>query len=240
MLPLHHPADQLLALLAAESEGTACKRAVGEHRFERVQGGPVVLVEQPDVDFVSPRHRLLAGRLPVAGVVPFVFQLLDPRLEEREVVVVVEGDTGAEDVDEGEALVLDPVLDELREVLGVGAVAPSDVRRAVHDGGRDGVDGILEISERRAFGLHVGAAGGRDLARGQAIDLIVHHQVGEVDITARGMHQVVAADAVAVTVAAGRDDGELVVPQLGSRRHRERAPVQGVHAVGVEVAGQVG
>ena len=236
-----HPADELPGVFAAESERTACERnPVGDDRFEGVQRGPVVLMEEPDVDFVSPQHRLLAGRLPVAGVVPFIFELPYSRLEELEVVVMVVGDTGAEDVDEREALVLDRFLDELREVLDVGAEAPSDISRAVHDRGRKGIDGKLEVSEGRALGLHVGAAGGRDLARGQAVDLVVHHQVGEVDVAARGMHQVVSADAVAVPVAAGRDHGELVVPQLGARRYRERAPVQGVHTVRIDVAGQVG
>ena len=45
-LPLHHPADQFLGLLAAESEMTVCEgNPVGDDRFERVQGEPVVLEE---------------------------------------------------------------------------------------------------------------------------------------------------------------------------------------------------
>jgi len=50
---------------------------------------------------------------------PRVFQLPYSGLEERDVVVVVEGDTRAENIDEGKSLVLDPILDELREVLYV-------------------------------------------------------------------------------------------------------------------------
>ena len=49
----------------------------------------------------------------------------------------------------------------------------------------------------------------------------------------------IATDAVPVAVAAGGDDLELVIGQLGSRGHGQGAAVQGVHAVGVEVAGQV-
>ena len=50
----------------------------------------------------------------------------------------------------------------------------------------------------------------------------------------------VAADAVAVAVAAGYEHGQIVVRQLRASRHCQGAPVQGVHPVGVEVARQVG
>ena len=53
------------------------------------------------------------------------------------------------------------------------------------------------------------------------------------------MDKVIAADAVAVAVAAGADDFEFVIGKLRARRNGERAAMQGVHPVGVHVAGQV-
>src|SRR5438552_3940152 len=49
----------------------------------------------------------------------------------------------------------------------------------------------------------------------------------------------VAADAEAVAIAAGADDFQLVVAELDASGNGKRASVQGVHAIGVDVARQV-
>jgi hypothetical protein len=74
----------------------------------------------------------------------------------------------------------------------------------------------------------------------EAIDLIVHDDVGKIDITAHAVHEMVAADAIAVAVAAGDDDLELVIGHLRAGGYRQRAAMQCVHAVGADVAGQIG
>jgi hypothetical protein len=48
------------------------------------------------------------------------------------------------------------------------------------------------------------------------------------------MNKMIAADAVSITVAAGRDDLEFMIGKLSSRCHRQRAPVQSVHAIGID------
>ena len=49
----------------------------------------------------------------------------------------------------------------------------------------------------------------------------------------------VAADAEAVAVAAGADDFQFVVAELDAGGHGQGPAMQGVHAVGVDVARQV-
>ena len=92
--------------------------AAFEHRLELIERRGQLAEEQPGVNGVAPLEALLAGRLPVAWIVPFVLQALDAFLEERVVVVVVEGDARAEDVDQREALVLDGLPDQLCRCLG--------------------------------------------------------------------------------------------------------------------------
>src|SRR6185503_17523305 len=92
---------------------------------------------------------------------------------------------------------------------------------------------------RRALGLHALDAGRRGLPGRQAVDLVVHDDVGQVDVAPHRVQEVVAADAVAVAVAAGHDRLHLVVGQRGAGRDGQRATVQRVHAEGVDVAGQV-
>jgi hypothetical protein len=57
------------------------------------------------------------------------------------------------------------------------------------------------------FRLHANAAGWRRLARGKAVDLVVHDDVEQVHIAAHRMDEVVAADPETVTVAARHQDG---------------------------------
>jgi hypothetical protein len=47
-------------------------------------------------------------------------------------------------------------------------------------------------------------------------------------------------NAEAVAVTAGDDHRELVIRELDPRSHRQRSAMQRVHAVGVDVARQVG
>ena len=73
----------------------------------------------------------------------------------------------------------------------------------------------------------------------ETVDLIVHHNIGQVDIAPRNMHEMVASDAVAIAIPTGGDDRQLVVTHLGPRSHGQSPAVQGVHAVGVEVSRQI-
>jgi len=58
-------------------------------------------------------------------------------------------------------------------------------------------------------------------------------------VLAGGVHEVVPADAVAVAVAAGRDDLEFGVGELRRAGDGQRAPVDRVVAVTLEVAVQL-
>ena len=169
-----------------------------------------------------------------------VFEFLDPALEELECVVAVEGDARAEHADEREALVLDGLLHEHGQVPGIGTEAPRNEGRAVHDRRSDRIERKLHAAVRRTLGLHVERTGWRQLARGQAVDLVVHDDIGEVHVAARRVREVIAADPVAVAVAAGDDHVQFMIGHLCTGRHRKGASVQRMHAVGVEVTGKVG
>ena len=169
-----------------------------------------------------------------------IFQFFDARAEPLEGVVVIVGDAGTEDVEEGEAFVFDGSLDEFGEVFLVGAESARDERRPGGEGERDGIDGGVDVAEGHALGLHADAAGGRGLSGGEAVDLVVHHDVGEVEIATHGVDEVAGADAKAVAVAARDEDGHGVVGELHAAGYGKRPAVKRVHAVGVDEAGEVG
>ena len=80
---------------------------------------------------------------------------------------------------------------------------------------------------------------GETLTGRQAVNLVVHHDVGQVDVAPHGVDEMVAADAVAVAIAAGADDFQFVVAELDAGGHGKGPAMQGVHAVGVDIARQV-
>jgi len=83
-------------------------------------------------------------------------------------------------------------------------------------------------------------AGGRDLACGESVDLIVHHEIGKIYVPAQRVEEMVPSDGVAVAVAAGHDDLQFVVGELGARGHCQGATVQRMHTVGINISRQVG
>src|SRR5690606_24936495 len=73
---------------------------------------------------------------------------------------------------------------------------------------------------------------GGGLARGQAVDVVVHDHVGDVDVAPDGMHQVADADAVAVAVTPGGHHQQIPVGQLHGGGHGQGPAVDAVEAVG--------
>ena len=152
---LHHPLEDSIALLFADKGRPPGHRAAFlEHGLELVQCWAPFLVEETGIDDVAPKQGFFAGSFPVAGVVVFILQFFDARAEEGIVVVVVERHAGAEDIDDGEAFVVNGLLHELLHVFRIAAVSAGDEGGAMHDRGSDGVDRLLHTAKRRAPGLH--------------------------------------------------------------------------------------
>ena len=81
------------------------------------------------------------------------------------------------------------------------------------------------------------AHGGRGLAAGHAVDLVVEEDAGEVDVAPAGVDEVVAADGGAVAVAGEHHHGEVRAGHLDAGGDRQRPPVDGVHRAQVDVVG---
>ena len=103
--------------------------------------------EQSRVDLLSPQQGFLTGGLPIAGVMALVFELLNARFEKFVAVVMVEGNTGAEDVDQSKPFMLDRLLHQLHQMLAITAEATSHKGRSVHDGRSDRIDRLRELSQ---------------------------------------------------------------------------------------------
>src|SRR5690606_26503556 len=73
------------------------------------------------------------------------------------------------------------------------------------------------------------------LTLGQAVDMVVHHDVRDVGISAYRVNEVAHPDGKPVTIAAHSQHRQVPVRQLDSRGRRQRPPVDHVEVVGVDV-----
>src|SRR5690606_33116543 len=232
---LHKGCEQLVAILDRTAE-------ILVDQGLRVVVGQLVLVvaalfavDDTRDEAVELVDHLVGGRA-IGGIVVLTLVQVDEVFPPPVVgLLLVKGDARAQDIDEGKALVLDRRLKEALQVLDVTRKALSD--KAATAGQRQGqrTDGVLCSAVGRRLGLEALAAGRRGLARGEAVDVVVHDDIGDVDVAPAGMNKVSHADAVPVAVAAGGDHHKIAVGNLDRLSHRERTPVHRVKRVGAKV-----
>src|SRR6266849_5121090 len=104
------------------------KRSFIQYRLGPVQRRNVGALEEfSDGNLIAPKQRFLHRGHPVSRVIRgVVLQLLHTRAKPLISVVVIVGDARAEDIQERKPRMLDTLLDQLGEVLLLGAVAARD------------------------------------------------------------------------------------------------------------------
>ena len=96
----------------------------------------------------------------------------------------------------------------------------------------------LRVAERRRRGQPRLGGGRRHLAAGHAVDFIVEHQAGQLQVAPAGVDQMIAADRQAVAVAGDDNDIEIGTRQRQPGRVGERPAVGDMEGVGVDIGGQ--
>src|SRR5262249_40555550 len=151
-------------------------------------------------------------------VMALVLEHLYSRIKPLISIVLVISHAWAEDVDQGKPFVLDRPFQHFNHVFLFPAEGARNISGTTDNGHRDRVNWVLHAPVRRALGFHPFNTRGRTLAGGQAINLVIHHDVGQIDIASHGMNEVISADSVAVAIAPGADYLQLVVTHFHSGR----------------------
>ena len=138
----------------------------------------------------------------------------------------VKFDALAQAFDDGEALVIHGALDHLDHVIDLGGVGARDEGGAGADELFHRVDRLVDRAGRVGLGFETDGRRGRGLLLRQAIDEVVHDEVGHVDVLARAVIEMIAADGEAVAVAAEEKDvqvgpGQADAAGEAARRGRE-------------------
>ena len=144
--------------------------------------------------------------------------------------VVVEGDAGADHVDEGRATVGHGALDQRHQLLLVARETACHVSGAQLQCDAHQVHRAVAVDHALlALGAAVGR--GRELALGQAVDAVVLDDVGHAHAAPHGVGELAQADGGRITVARDAQVEQVAVGQVGAGERRGHAAVHGVEAV---------
>ena len=125
-----------------------------------------------------------------------ILERLYPWAEKLVGVDLVEGHAWTENVEQGEPLVFDTRLDQGYQLLDIAGVAARHPGCAVGNRTGNRVERQFDTAVRGALGLHPDLTGGGYLTGGQTVNLVVHHQVENVEVAPAGVGEVIAADTV--------------------------------------------
>src|SRR5205814_3286766 len=178
----------------------------------------------------------------LGGVVPFLF------LDQIEAAAFsrigrIEGagikfDALTQTFDGGKAGMIHGALDHLDHVINLGGVGARDEGGSGADQLFHRVDRHVDRAGRVGLAFETDRRGGRGLLFGQAIDEVVHDEIDHVDVLARAVIEMVAANGETVTVAAKQKDMEIGSGQADAGSERDGATVNEVGAVAVDEIGK--
>ncbi len=114
----------------------------------------------------------------------------------------------------------------------------ADEGRLRPQGETDRVERYLEGSERRRLGDLAPFGGRRDLSLGEAVDLVVEEQDGQVHVPPQSMYEVVPSDRQTVPITDHDPHVQVGTGDGKSGGDGRCSPVDRVHAVGVHVVGE--
>src|SRR4029077_3474308 len=211
-----------------------------QHRFQLFQGwqiGPTP--QQSDGNFFAPLITALDRLVEIGRVMALFFENFHARIKPLVGVVLVVSDARTENVHEREALVLNGALEHFDHVFLFAAESARHISGTANDCHRDRINRVLNASVWRTLGLHSLDAGGRALGGGSIVDLVVHHDVSEVNVAPHGVNKMIAAYSVTVAVAASANHFQFVVASPDPVRIRECAPMERGPSVSVDVTGKI-
>ncbi len=214
--------------------------------LERVLCGTIGFVEDAEDAGERELRQFVGGELVgdvvtefvLGSVVPFLF--LD-QLEAAAFARIgrIEGagikfDAFTQTFDGGEAGMIHRALNHLDHVIDLRGVGAGDEGGPGADQLFHRIDRHVDRTSRVGLAFETDGRGGRGLLFGQAIDEVVHDEINHVDVLARAVIEMVAADGETVTIAAEQKDMEIGPGQTDASRERDGAAVNEVGAVAVD------
>jgi hypothetical protein len=245
-----HAIKRFLEKFEIRSVAALFARRLNPFLLQRVFGWAIVLVKNPKYSRERELGEFVGGelvgdvvaQLVLGRVVPFLFLnhfeaaafLRVGRIEH----VRKEFDAFAKAFDDGEALVIESALDHFHHVFDLRGVRARDERSPAGDEFFHRIDRLIDRAGRVGFTLEPDRRRRRGLLFGQAIDEVVHDEIGHVDVLARSVIDMVAAYRETVAVATEEEDVQVGPGQADAGGQRDGAAVNVVRAVAVDEIGK--
>ena len=134
----------------------------------------------------------------------------------------------------------DGALEDFHHVIDLGGMGTAHESGSTGSQFHHGIDGAVDRSGGIRLGFESDRRGGRRLLLGQSIDKVVHDDIGQVDVLARGVVEMVSADGIAITVAAEGKNMEIWPGKTDSRSERQSASMDEMDAMTVHKVGEPG
>ena len=150
----------------------------------------------------------------------------------------VEHDAFAEGLDDAEPFMTDGAFEDFLHVLDLHGVGAADETGSRSQNLFHRIDGLVDGSGGVGLGFVADGAGRAGLHFGQAVNKIVHDDVGQAEIFAGGMVQVISPDGKSVAVTTEDEDMTVRAGQADGGGKGQGATVNVVHAMGVHEIGE--
>ncbi len=136
--------------------------------------------------------------------------------------------------DDGEALVIERALDHLNHMRHLSGVCARDKGCPGGDQFFHRIDRHVDRTRRIGLALETDRRRWRGLFLRQAVDEVVHDEIGHVDVLARAVIEMVPANGKPVAVAAEQEHVEIGPGQADAGRERDGAAVNVMRAVAID------
>src|ERR1051326_8588100 len=129
---------------------------------------------------------------------------------------------------------IERALDQLHHVSHVRGVCAGDECRAAGDQFFHRIYRLIDRAGGIGLALKTDGGRGRSLFLRQAVDEVVHDEIGHVDVLASAVIKVVASDRETITVAAEEKHVEIGPGETNTRSERDCAAMNEVRAMAID------
>jgi hypothetical protein len=232
-----HPVECFLENLLIGGAAEFFARAIDPSFLERVLGGTISFIEDAEDAGEWELGQFVGGKLVgdimtqfvLGRVVPFLFlDQLEGAALARVGRIKSAGekfDALTQTFDDRKTGVVHCPLDHLHHVIDLRGMGPRDKGGAGCDQFFHGVDGLIDRALRVCFALEPDRRGGRGLFLRQAVDEVVHDEIGEVNVFACTVIEMIPADGKSIAVAPEEKDVEIGPGKTDTCRERDGASV---------------
>ncbi len=133
---------------------------------------------------------------------------------------------------------LNPLSDQFIDLSRMESCGPCNIGCTGADRQLADIENRIRITVRRGRGFHAGRGAGRKLATGHAVDVVVHDDIGHINVATASMDEVVTADCRTITITTDTNNRHFRLGHFYSGRKSGGAAMSGMQGAGINITRQ--